>query len=224
MVFSHRKEYRWAIALLCLTAAFPALAIDIGEFPIVTPQRLELTRVYAKHHYGLDGHSLSAPKMVVVHYTVVPTLEGVIGVFRPDRLASHRKDIRGHGEVNVGVHFVVDRDGKIYRLLPTDVMGRHTIGFNHVALGIENIAADANALTERQLEANAVLVKWLKARFPSIVYLIGHHEYMRKDLPHFRLFRELDRSYRPTVKSDPGGRFMTQLRIRLKESGVELQE
>jgi len=209
--------------LLVLTGASSVSALDIKPFDINSPKREQLTREYARIHYALDSYRMELPRIVVIHYTAIATAAGSLQVFKPDLLPGHRKELTGHGQVNVGVHFLVDRDGTIYSLLPLEMMGRHVIGFNHVSIGIENVGKSAKSLTEKQLQANVKLVKWLKERNDSIVYLIGHHEYMKRNLPHFSLYKELDKTYRPTIKSDPGDQFMHKLRERLSKAGLSLK-
>lgn len=208
---------------LILALAASARAIEIHPHPIVTEKRLELTRRYCKRHYGLDSSRLEAPQVVVVHATEMRTLKASLTAFEPDTLSPSRAEIAGHGEVNVGAHFLVDQDGTVYSLLPLDVIGRHAIGLNHVSIGIENVGSEAD-LTPEQAKSDAELIEDLVKRLPSLRYLIGHHEYARKDLPHHALFKELDRTYPPTKKSDPGKGFMSRLRAALAASGVRLAD
>lgn len=215
---------KMAVGALAISFAAVAIAQEFKEFPIINPKRLELAKEYSRRHYGMDSYELKDPKIIVIHYTGIPTLQESLNAFRADLLPGHRKEIMGHGLVNVGVHFVVDRNGDVYTLLPTNVIGRHVIGLNHVSLGIENVAADANQLTEEQLVTNVMLVKRLTGRFPSIEYLIGHHEYQRSELPHYRLFKELDGNYKPTIKRDPGKKFMDDLRRQLQRAGIRLKD
>lgn len=217
-----------------------ALPIDDSAAMALDPQRLEWTREYFRIH--APGLELRAPfqmrpKVVVVHYTAIPTLEGTLRVFRAEGIDPGRPEVARHGRLNVGIHFVVDRDGKVYRLFPETTMVRHVIGLNHVAIGIENVGSqdlsaaqlegraprDGNGLqlTPAQLEANAALIRLLKQRHPGLEWVIGHHEY--RDFEHPRhpgrgLFVEALPEYR-TEKSDPGPFFMEQLRQRLKVSG-----
>ncbi len=90
-----------------------------------------------------------------------------------------------------------------------------------MAIGIENVGdgdlhrrrAEA-PLTPEQLAANIALVRYLAGRYPSIDYLIGHSEYRQLERPAHpahELFHEELPEYR-TEKSDPGKRFMRQLR------------
>lgn len=189
----------------------------VKSYPIVSYQRLELTRQYCRLHYGIDTHTLKNPKMIVIHYTAIDNLKKSLDYFKPAEIWPDRRYIRRFGRLNVGVHFLIDKNGDIYSLLPTDIIGRHIIGFNHVSIGIENVARSEKSLTAQQLRSNALLVKSLSDTFPSIEYLIGHFEYNDRALPHYRLFRERV-NYKPTDKIDPGEGFMRDLRRLLRES------
>jgi hypothetical protein len=211
------------IALAFLLCAVPGSALTVHPHPIVKRRRLELTRVYCRAHYGLDSWRLENPKIVVIHATEIATLAATLKTFEPDSIDPARKYLNGFGDVNVGVHFVVDRDGAIYSLLPLDVIGRHAIGLNHVSLGIENVGFSGK-LTPRQVEADANLVQELLKRRPSLAYLVGHHEYVDKARAHYVLYKELDPKYKPTEKSDPGPEFMKSLRAELAARGVRLKD
>jgi N-acetylmuramoyl-L-alanine amidase len=189
----------------------------IKSYPIVTFERLELTRQYSRLHYGVNSHTLRNPKMIVIHYTAIDTVRESLDYFKPAEIWPDRSYIKKFGRLNVGVHFLVDKNGDIYSLLPTDIIGRHIIGFNHVSIGIENVARNERSLTSQQLRSNALLIKSLSDKFPSIAYLIGHFEYSDRELPHYRLFKEKVKGYKPTVKIDPGKRFMRDLRKLLRE-------
>jgi N-acetyl-anhydromuramyl-L-alanine amidase AmpD len=191
----------------------------IHPHPIVTERRLELTRRYCKTHYGIDSSRLIDPQIVVVHATEIATLEATLKSFEPDTIDPGRGYLNEHGGVNVGVHFVVDRNGDIYSLLPLEVIGRHAIGLNHVSVGIENVGF-SDKLTKEQVDADAALIADLAKRLRSLKYVIGHHEYVDRKRPHYVLYRELDPKYAPTQKSDPGPAFMSSLRRELSRRGL----
>ena len=196
------------------------LAVDpvAKQVPIFDEERLLLTSAYSREHYGTSTFELTAPQMIVVHYTAIPTLKETLQFFKPSRLdRQSREDIAHGGDVNVSAHYVVDTDGELYQLAPEDVICRHTIGFNHTAIGIENVAGDADHLTDKQAEATAGLISRIIGRHPTIRYLIGHDEYRNSSLPHYRLLVEHDASYRFTDKIDPGPAFMARVRRLLKE-------
>jgi N-acetylmuramoyl-L-alanine amidase len=203
------------LELLCFLCSLNL--IGIKSYPIVTSERLELTRQYCRLHYGMDSYTLRNPKIIVIHYTAIDNIKDSLDYFLPAVIWPDRSYIKRFGRLNVGVHFLVDKNGDIYSLLPTDIVGRHVIGFNHVSIGIENVARNEERLTLAQVKSNARLIKSLLMKFPSIEYLIGHLEYTDITLPHYRLFLERVREYRPTVKRDPGKEFMRKLRRLLKE-------
>ena len=177
--------------------------------------RQELTREYLKERYGLPGADAGIlPRMIVLHWTAIPTLQGSLEAFEPEELPGARGDIQSAGALNVSAHYLIDRDGTIYHLLPDTVMARHTIGLNHCAIGIENVGGTPDTpLTEAQFKSNAWLVRQLAGRYP-IDYLIGHYEYTAFE--GHPLWLEKDAGYR-TEKTDPGSKFMSDIRRSLKD-------
>ena len=216
-----RRLFGALVALLLLTG-FSGSGADYDPQAtlrsVVTDERLRLTADYCLTHYGVASAELRDPQLIVVHYTAFSSREESYRFFAPARLDRvSRRDITGGGAVNVSAHYLVDRDGTILQLAPDNVVCRHTIGFNGTAIGIENVGRNAADLTEAQAVANAGLISRLVARHPSLAYLIGHHEYRTTGLPHYRLFREHDRTYRFTDKVDPGPAFMARVRELLRE-------
>lgn len=193
---------------------------------LFTPQRLQLAAEYDRIHYGLDSSELREPKLIVLHFTAFSTLKASLDFFRPALLdVGMRRDIASGGRVNVSTHYLVDLDGAVWQLAAENVVCRHTIGFNHTSISIENVGSGAEQLTEAQARSDAALISRIVARHPSIQYLIGHQEYRDGSRPHYTLFRELDHSYRFTHKVDPGSRFLARVRGLLKEQyGITLKD
>ena len=204
------------ILILISTLFFTDANIKIIQYPISSNLRLQLTKEYSLMHYGINSYKLINPKIIVIHFTAIGSLKTSLKYFKPARVWSHRKYIKKFGSVNVGVHFVVSKKGSIYSLLPTDVIGRHAIGLNHLSIGIENVGLNEKDLTEAQVKSNAIIVQHLIKKHPSIEYLIGHYEYTNKNLSHYKLYLAKNSAYRPTIKIDPGKTFMKKLRIALK--------
>ena len=183
----------------------------IKDKPIIFDElRKQLTLEYMADRYDLSPEEPEIdPKIVVLHWTVFPTLEEAFEAFKNPALPDYRPDIEGISGLNVSAHFLVDRDGTIYRLMPETTMARHVIGLNHCAIGIENVGGtDKNPLTAAQLEANIWLVKYLASKY-EIEYLIGHYEYTNFEEHEYWL--EKEDNYR-TEKDDPGLEFMTKVR------------
>ena len=191
-------------------------AIAIVDAPIAwSAEREQLTLAYRREHSDPDAKDLAiTPHVIVLHYTDGTSAKATRAYFAQPRIEAARKELARHGAVNVSAHFVVDRDGTIYRLQPETRYARHCIGLNHVAIGIENVGdGDAHPLTDAQVEADAALVRDLAARFP-ITHLLGHYEVMK-----FRadpLYVELDPGYH-NDKPDPGARFMARVRERVAD-------
>lgn len=183
-----------------------------------TRERLALTREYQLQHYGIDSKSIAIePKIIVLHWTAVPTFDDTFNRFNPATLTESpqkRDDLPGN--LNVSSHYLVDRDGTIYQLMPETQMARHVIGLNHNAIGIENVGgADSKEdLTEAQAKANAFLVCYLKKKYPAIHDVIGHMEYTKfKKTP---LWLEKDPKYQ-TPKMDPGQKFLNRVKWLIKQ-------
>ncbi|MBN2815145.1 MAG: N-acetylmuramoyl-L-alanine amidase [Campylobacterales bacterium] len=187
---------------------------SIVQKPIIfTQKRKEMTKEYIKSHYDLDVKSIEiTPKMLVLHWTAVMDFNDSFTRLYPEELYSDRKDIVNASSLNVSAHFLVDRDGTIYQLMPDNWMARHVIGLNYFSIGVENVGGEGNAkedLTPQQLKSNIRLVQYLKAKYPSIKHVIGHHEY--REYENSPLWLERDTNYR-TQKADPGEKFMKNVR------------
>ncbi|MDZ7658626.1 peptidoglycan recognition family protein [Fodinibius sp.] len=157
------------------------------------------------------------PKMIVLHWTAIPTFEKSYDFFYDSRLNPKRKDIEDESALNVSAHYMVKRNGEIYQLLPDTLFARHVIGLNHAAIGIENVGTKNNRLTDAQLQANVHLIQELTERH-NIEYLIGHYEYtLFEEHP---LWKEKDDGYR-TKKIDPGKEFMEKVRNQVADLNLK---
>ena len=195
----------WALALgACSTQK------EIVDIPIIfDEQRVELTKEYLFNRYELEQDTPEiTPKMVVLHWTAIPSLKKSFEAFNRSTLPNWRPDLVNVSGLNVSSHFLVDQDGTIYRLMPETTMARHTIGLNHCAIGIENVGGtEGLPLTKKQLRSNIYLVNYLASKY-DIDYVIGHQEYtLFEGHP---LWLEVDDGYR-TEKTDPGMDFVEKV-------------
>lgn len=191
--------------------------LHIIDRPIkISEHRLELAAEYAKLHYGMNISTI-VPQVLVIHWTESGDSESVYSYFYSEEAASDF--YQNKGRLNVASQFLVDRDGTIYRLTPETLLDRHIIGLNWCAIGIENVGGvkGKEDLTDEQLVANEKLVRYLKGKYPTITYLIGHYQqnYMKET----RLWRENVPGYQ-TVKVDPGPTFMQELIQRTRDLGL----
>jgi len=199
-----------AVLILALLLSCSAARMIVDKPIVFNEERNQLTIQYLKDRYGLEQDNPSIiPKMIVLHWTAIPTFEGSFDAFLNTKLPNWRPDIESVSGLNVSTHFLVDQDGAIYSLMPETIMGRHVIGLNHCAIGIENVGGTKDTpLTKAQLKSNIWLVKYLTKKY-NIEYVIGHHEYTLFE--NHELWLEKDDGYR-TKKTDPGNEFMAKVR------------
>lgn len=193
-----------------------AEAVEIIDKPIKwTAHRERLIREYALEHYGFEATEIE-PLAVVVHWTAFGSCDSTYRYFYAEEFTSGIDA----GTLNVASHFLVDRDGKIYRLTSETALNRHAIGYNWCAIGIENVGGvdGAEDLTVAQLQANVELIKYLHEKYPTIEYVFGH--YQQDAAKETELFIELVPDYY-AGKPDPGKIFMRHLRDYLEGDGLK---
>ncbi len=167
-------------------------------------------RTYFLRNYGQNRLDLK-PSMIVMHYTVVPSAETTIVAL------TNKK---------VSVHFMVDTDGTVYRLLPTDRRCTGAYGVDHVALSVEMVARTESDLLSRtrQVFSSFCLVRHLMEEhgIPA-KQVIAHYEVSegRKRVPEYTDLHDHvypDRYPPGETRLDPGPTYMSWLRAYLKEN------
>jgi beta-N-acetylhexosaminidase len=161
-----------ALVAVALVAALKP-AIVQKPIPFGAARRAE-TAAYAERHYGLSSWRLRSPHVIVEHYTASNSFSSAWSTFAADAPDPELGERPG-----TCAHFVVDRDGTIYQLVPLDVICRHTVGLNWTAIGIEHVGTSDRSILDnpRQLSASLRLTLWLMTRFRiSLPNVIGHAE------------------------------------------------
>ena len=128
---------------------------------------------YAEKHYGIHAWRLR-PKVIVEHYTASNSFASAWNTF-----AANEPDPELHELPGDCAHFIIDRNGRVYQLVRLDIMCRHTVGLNYVAVGIEHVGtSDAEILHDKaQIRASLELTAWLVDRFHiKVRNVIGHSE------------------------------------------------
>jgi len=121
-------------------------------------------RDYFKRHYKNSNLRLE-PRMIILHYSRVPTFAKLWWTFF--RGGKYFAGNQGKKFGHLSTHFVIDRDGSIYQLMPLDRKARGTYGVNHVAVSIEIIGRNEKELlaNKKQMKVAFALVKWLMRKF-----------------------------------------------------------
>ncbi len=153
------------------------------------PERRAQMADYAQRHYGIADYRLRDPKVIVQHYTVTDSFPPVFNYFSVNQPDPELNELPG-----VCSHYVIDRDGTAYELVPPRIMCRHTVGLNYTAIGIEHVGqSDAQVMgNSLQRAASLRLTRMLQGRYGIATNnVIGHNEnrsspYHRERVPRLR--------------------------------------
>ncbi len=69
------------------------------------------------------------------------------------------------GRNPVSAHYVIDRNGDIYQLVSESDAAWHCMGANRDSIGIEHVGKETDALTAKQSDSSAALIRWLLAQY-----------------------------------------------------------
>jgi hypothetical protein len=167
---------------------------------------------YSKRHYGRFEWRLRRVEHIVQHYAVTNSAQTIWNTFAPNR-----PDVE-YGELpGVCSHFVINGRGRIFRLVGLRTRCRHTVGLNHLSVGIEHTGfSDGQVMgNARQLRASLRLSRWLRCRFGlGTRRVIGHNESLRSPF-----YRELDPRFRGRTHGDFRPRTMDRYRRKLRNLG-----
>jgi beta-N-acetylhexosaminidase len=170
-----------ALMALALVASPPKPHIVQKPIPYGAQRRAEMA-AYSKRHYGTAQWRLIAPRVIVEHYTASETFASAYNTFAPDHPDSELHELPG-----TCAHFVIDKDGTIYQLVPLWIRCRHTVGLNWTAIGIEHVGTSAGEILSdpRQIASSLALTRWLMWRFHiSARNVIGHAESLSSPYHH----------------------------------------
>lgn len=169
-----------ALATSPHAAAVPKPVIVQRLIPYPAKRRRQMA-AYSKRHYGRWSAHL-VPKVIVEHWTQTTSAKPVFAQFR-----ANVPDIELHELPGLCAHFVIDRSGRIFQLVPLTLMCRHTVGLNDHAIGIEHVGmSDASVMENRaQITASVRLTRWLRCQYGIAVgNVIGHNESLRSPFHH----------------------------------------
>ena len=172
---------RHAGAVLALARAIAPPREVARPIPYGPERRADMAD-YAQRHYGIHDFRLRDSKVIVEHYTATSSFAPVFDYFSRNEPDPELNELPG-----ICSHYVIDRDGTIYRLVRTSIMCRHTVGLNWTAIGIEHVGqSDAQVMgNPRQLASSLRLTRALQGRYGIATRnVIGHNE--NRDSPFHR--------------------------------------
>jgi beta-N-acetylhexosaminidase len=174
------------VAVACLAGAAPGAGASAAMRSLAPKPRIVWKPIsfsakrkhemaaYSKRHYGTAEWRLRNPRVIVEHYTASNSFAAAFSTFSHDVPDGELHELPG-----VCAHFVIDRDGTIYQLVPLSIRCRHTVGLNYTAIGIEHVGTSDRQILEnpRQMASSLALTAWLMGRFGiSLGNVIGHNE------------------------------------------------
>ncbi len=182
LALSSRESVGAGAASEVAAASSPALARGIPRPPMrfdpipYGDARKRQMASYSKRHYGRRTWRLENPRAIVLHYTAGSSYSSAYDVFAANDPALGERP-------GVCAQFIVDKAGTIHQLTRLGVRCRHTVGMNHVSIGIEMVQEDIGshaserAILARRPQARAAtkLAAWLRGRYEiRSENLIGH--------------------------------------------------
>jgi hypothetical protein len=176
------------------------------------PKRKREMAHYSLHHYGQREWRLRRVEQIVEHLSLTPDLSSLYKTFAPDR-----PDVEYHELPGVCSHYGIGRSGRIVRFVPLGIRCRHTVGLNHLSVGIEHVGqTERDVLSNpRQLRASLRLTRWLRCRFHlRVPRVIGHAESLSSPF-----YKELDPRFRGRTHADWRHRYMQIYRSKLSHLG-----
>jgi N-acetylmuramoyl-L-alanine amidase len=177
-----------------------------------TKKRKREMAAYSKHHYGQYKWRLNNPKLIVEHYAEAGSISSIFNTFAPDT-----PDVEFHQLPGVCSHFAVSASGGVYKFVSPTIRCRHTVGLNHVAIGIEHVGFSDQDILNRPAELNASLqlTQYLRCRFGlPVEQVIGHNESLSSPF-----YKELDPRFKGQTHGDWNKADMDVYRSDLRKLG-----
>ena len=118
------------------SSAPPRKPTIIRRFIPYGAKRKAQMSAYSKRHYGVAGHKLTDPRVIVEHFTVNDSVQATYNTFAANVRDPELRELPG-----VCSHFVIATNGRIYQLVALAIRCRHTVGLNDRSFGIEHVGA-----------------------------------------------------------------------------------
>ncbi|HWO20106.1 MAG TPA: N-acetylmuramoyl-L-alanine amidase [Kofleriaceae bacterium] len=174
--------------------------IESGEDGV---QPLALTRPVGSVDVHLRGEwgarpancssSLGTVYRMAIHHTETPTNDSMTPQARLRQIQSYHMDVKGW--CDIGYHYLVSRDGRVWEGRPDTQLGSHAGGANTGNIGISIMGQhEATPVTQAQVDVIAGLVRGLATAHGvpmDRTRIKGHREYKSTSCPGDALFAQL---------------------------------
>ncbi|MEM9492941.1 MAG: carboxypeptidase regulatory-like domain-containing protein, partial [Myxococcota bacterium] len=137
--------------------------------------------------------SAHSPYRLTIHHTVTPTVDSLSPEARLRQIQSFHQDVRGW--CDVGYHFLVSRDGRLWEGRPSGVLGSHVGGANSGNVGVSFMGThDSTPITDTQLNKVAGLIDAVTDQYGisiSSTTIKGHRDRGSTSCPGNALYAQL---------------------------------
>jgi hypothetical protein len=131
---------------------------------------------------------------MAIHHTETPTNDSMSPAARLRQIQAYHMDVKGW--CDIGYHFLVSRDGRLWEGRKDTLLGAHAGGNNSGNLGISVMGShDTTPLTDAQVAAIAKLVRGLADQHGIAINrtkIKGHREYNPTTCPGNAVMGQLD--------------------------------
>ncbi len=129
-----------------------------------------------------------------IHHTETPTTDSVSPQARLRSIQSYHQNTRGW--CDIGYHYLMSRDGRLWEGRPAHLLGAHTGGANTGNVGIAVIGSHGSTpITAAQVDSLATLVRAVADQHGLSIdrsAIKGHRQYKSTSCPGNALYSQLD--------------------------------
>lgn len=140
--------------------------------------------------------SAHTPRYITVHHTVTPTVDSISPAARVRGIQAYHID--SNGWCDVGYHFLVGQDGRVYQGRSSELRtGAHVGGANTDNVGVSFLGTFTTDIpADDMFAAGADVIRWLSDSYDVPLQrsaVRGHREWGSTECPGGALFDRLDR-------------------------------
>src|SRR5262245_51159723 len=162
-----------------------------------TARTIGTAEVHPRSEWGARSprctSSLGSAYRMAIHHTETPTNDSMSPQARLRQIQSYHMDVKGW--CDIGYHYLVSRDGRVWEGRKDTELGSHAGGANTGNIGISIMGShDATPVTQTQVDVIAGLVRSLAIAHDvpmDRTRIKGHREYKSTSCPGDALFAQL---------------------------------
>lgn len=131
---------------------------------------------------------------LAIHHTESPTVDKLSPAARMRQIQSYHMDVKGW--CDIGYHYLVSRDGRIWEGRPVAQLGSHAGGANTGNVGVALMGShDTTPVTETQIDSLAQVIRAVATGYGIAIdrgVIKGHRQYKETSCPGNKLMAQLD--------------------------------